>query len=177
MRYAMAVDTNKCIGCADCVLACQFENKVPEGFCTSWITESVKGTYPASTVTFRSERCNHCDNTPCVRCCPTDASYVAEGGIVMVDPKKCIGCGACVESCPYDARYMHPEGYATKCTFCHHRVTEGKLPACVGVCPTKCLHFGDVDDPQSQIAKLLKARKWHVLTPEAGTKPQVYYLS
>ena len=177
MRYAMAVDTKKCVGCSDCVVACQNENYVPNGYCRDWIVENVKGTYPNARVVLRSERCNHCENSPCVRCCPTGASHYAEGGIVLVTEDKCIGCGACIQSCPYDARYSHPDGYVDKCTFCHHRIEEGDNPACVDVCPTKCLHFGDIDDPESEISKVLRNRKSKVLAEEAGTKPHVYFLT
>lgn len=176
MRYAMVIDTLKCVGCSDCVVACQTENNVPIGYCRDWITESVSGAYPSIELELKSERCNHCSNAPCVRCCPTGASHIAEGGIVLVTANECIGCGACIESCPYDARYQHPDGYVDKCTFCHHRLEKGQQPACVSVCPTKCMYFGDLDDPTSQISQLLKTRKHKVLAPEAGTKPHVYYL-
>jgi len=176
MRYAMAIDTKKCVGCSDCVVACQIENDVPHGFCRDWIVEKVVGTYPELSMEIRSERCNHCENAPCVRCCPTGASYIAEGGVVLVEAAKCIGCGACIESCPYDARYSHPDGHVDKCTFCIHRVREGLEPSCVSVCPTKCMYFGDLDDPSSEISVLLKKREYKVLAPEAGTKPHVYYL-
>ncbi|MBT3180400.1 MAG: 4Fe-4S dicluster domain-containing protein [Candidatus Marinimicrobia bacterium] len=176
MRYAMAIDTKKCVGCSDCVVACQIENHVPTGFCRDWVIEATSGTYPDLSMEFRSERCNHCSNAPCVRCCPTEASHIVEGGIVLVDADQCIGCGACIESCPYDARYIHPEGHVDKCTFCIHRVEKGQNPACVDVCPTTCMYFGDTDDPNSDISKLLKKRKWKTLIPEAGTDPNIYYL-
>ena len=87
---------------------------------------------------------------PCVTCCPTGASHVdAFGQGRAGDHEKCIGCKACIASCPYDARFVHPEGYADKCTFCIHRVREGLDPACVAVCPTHCMHFGDLDDPRA----------------------------
>ena len=177
MRYAMAIDTKKCVGCSDCVVACQTENNVPEGFCRDWVTESVSGTYPEVQIELRTERCNHCETAPCVRCCPTGASKIVDGGIVIVEHDECIGCGACIESCPYDARYTHPEGYVDKCTFCLHRVTEGLQPACVSVCPTKCMYFGDIDDPNSEISNMLKTRKQKTLAPEAGTNPHIFYLT
>lgn len=176
MRYAMAIDTKKCVGCSDCVVACQTENNVPVGYCRDWISETVEGTYPDLAIEIRSERCNHCENAPCVRCCPTGASQVVEGGIVITVADECIGCGACIESCPYEARYTHPDGYVDKCTFCLHRVKEGQSPACVAVCPTKCMYFGDVDDPNSEISKLLRTRKLKTLAPEAGTDPHIFYL-
>jgi Fe-S-cluster-containing dehydrogenase component len=172
----MAIDTLKCVGCGDCVVACQTENDVPIGYCRDWIVENNAGTYPQLELEYRSERCNHCANPPCVRCCPTGASHVVEGGVVLVTPDQCIGCGACIASCPYDARYTHPDGYVDKCTFCIHRVREGQQPACVEVCPTKCMYFGDIDDPNSQVSQMLKKRNHKVLIPEAGTKPQIYYL-
>ncbi len=177
MRYAMAVDTKKCVGCSDCVIACQTENNVPHGFARDWVVEVTSGTYPSLEIEIRSERCNHCDNAPCVRCCPTGASHIVEGGIVLVEPGKCIGCGACITSCPYDARYSHPDGHVDKCTFCEHRVKDGNGPACVEVCPTKCLYFGDLDNPRSPVSEVLKLRKYKTLIPEAGTKPQIFFLT
>ena len=76
MRYAMAIDTRKCVGCSDCVVACQTENNVPVGYCRDWVIEINDGTYPELEMEIRSERCNHCDNAPCVRCCPTGASHI-----------------------------------------------------------------------------------------------------
>ena len=126
----------------------------------------------------RSERCYHCDNPPCVTCCPTGASHVSDlGGIVKVTQNRCIGCKACVAACPYGARFIHPDGYADKCTFCDHRVKEGKDPACVSVCPAHCMYFGDLDDSKSQVSELLRTRQWHTLLPEAGTRPRVFYLT
>jgi Fe-S-cluster-containing dehydrogenase component len=176
MRYAMAIDTKRCVGCSDCVVACQTENNVPIGYCRDWIVEETIGAYPDLKMEIRSERCNHCEDAPCVRCCPTSASHIAEGGIVLVEPDDCIGCKACIASCPYDARFVHPEGYVDKCTFCIHRVRDGKQPACVSVCPTMAMIFGDLDDKNSDISKALNKRKSKTLIPEAGTKPRVYYL-
>lgn len=176
MRYAMAIDTKRCVGCADCVVACQTENNVPLGYCRDWIVEETAGKYPDLQMEIRSERCNHCDNSPCVRCCPTGASHYSEGGIVLVNHEECTGCKACIASCPYDARFVHPEGYVDKCTFCIHRVREGEDPACVAVCPTHAMIFGDLDNPHSEISKLLSSRLHKTLIPEAGTSPRVYYL-
>jgi len=134
------------------------------------------GQFPQLDLEIRSERCNHCEDAPCVRSCPTSASHYKEGGFVMVTEDECIGCKACIASCPYDARYVHPEGYVDKCTFCHHRVEEGQNPACVSVCPTRAFTFGDLDDANSEISKVLRVRKNKTLIPEAGTKPHIYYL-
>lgn len=177
-RFGMVIDTKKCVGCMDCVVACKTENHVPGGYNRDWIVQDVRGTYPTLHMEIRTERCNHCDNPPCVSCCPTGASHVHElGKVVLVTKSECIGCKACVASCPYDARFIHPDGYADKCTFCIHRVEKGLDPACVSVCPTHCMYFGDLDDPQSQVSKLLTSHKNHALIPEAGTQPRIFYLT
>ena len=177
-RYGMLIDTRKCVGCMDCVVACQTENDVPVGYARDWIATELRGEFPNLTMEIRSERCNHCDNPPCVSCCPTGASHVSSlGAIVKVAANRCIGCKACLSACPYGARFVNPKGYADKCTFCDHRVKDGKDPACVSVCPTHCMVFGDLDDPKSAAARLLRTRKWHTLLPEAGTRPRVFYLT
>ena len=177
-RFAMVIDTRKCVGCMDCVVACKTENNVPEGYNKAWITQEVIGKFPELNMEIRSERCNHCDNAPCVSNCPTGASYKSDlGGVVLVNHDECIGCKACVTGCPYEARFIHPDGYADKCTFCFHRVEKGEDPACVNVCPSHAMTFGDIEDPNSQVSKLLSSRKWHTNKPAAGTKPNVYYLT
>jgi len=176
-RYAMAVDIKRCVGCHACVLACKAENKLPEKGYRDWIVTETNGVFPHLTQEIRSERCNHCSNPPCVDCCPTGASYVADGGIVLVDHDMCTGCKACMASCPYEARYIHTDGYADKCTFCMHRVEKGQLPACVSICPTTALIFGDRNDPSSEISKLLKERTYKTLKPELGLEPNVYFLT
>ena len=79
-------------------------------------------------------------------------------------------------SCPYDARYIHPNGYADKCTFCSHRTAVGMDPACVSVCPTSSLHFGDLNDDESNVNRLLAENDWEVEKPEAGTVPNLFFL-
>jgi Fe-S-cluster-containing dehydrogenase component len=177
-RFGMVIDTATCVGCMDCVVACKTENHVPEGYNRDWIVQDTKGKYPTLSMEIRTERCNQCSNPPCVSCCPTGASHVDDiGGVVLVTKEECIGCKACVASCPYDARFIHPDGYADKCTFCIHRIERGLDPACVSVCPTHCMYFGDLDDPYSQVSRLLNSRKHHSLIPEAGTQPNIFYLT
>jgi Fe-S-cluster-containing dehydrogenase component len=177
-RYGMVIDTARCVGCMDCVVACKTENQVPEGRSRDWIETEVAGSFPTPRLEIRSERCNHCDDPPCVWCCPTGASHVESfGSLVEITAEKCIGCKACLAACPYDARYIHPKGYADKCTFCVHRVRDGLDPACVAVCPTRCMHFGDLDDPHSEVSRLLASRRGHALKPEAGTRPRIVFLT
>ncbi len=175
-RYAMAVDTRKCVGCSACVVACKEENALPLASFRSWVETETRGTYPSLAMEIRSERCEQCSDAACVANCPTGASYYGEGGIVLVDRDLCTGCKACVASCPYGARSIHPDGYADKCVFCLHRVDRGLQPACAANCPTQSLTFGDVNDSSSGIAKLLRARQSKQLDPEAGTKPNLYFL-
>ena len=118
-----------------------------------------------------------CDNAPCVSACPTGASHYEEGGLVEVTPAKCIGCKACIIACPYEARYLHPDGYVDKCTFCVHRVRQGLDPACVAVCPTGALSFGDLDDPHSRVHQQLQRRAWEVGKPEEDTRPKLFFLT
>ena len=177
-RYAMAIDLSLCVGCAACAVACKMENEVPPGVFNLWIRERGVGEYPNLVVEFRPEQCLHCENPPCVPVCPTGASYQTKDGLVLVDPKKCIACGACIAACPYDARYLHPAGYVSKCTFCAPRLEKGKVPACVETCPTYCRTFGDLEDPESPVAKALKAaERVDVLRPEQGTRPKLFYLN
>ena len=176
-RYGMVIDTLRCVGCMDCVVACKTENDVPEGFNRDWIVTATTGRYPELHSEIRSERCNHCDSPPCVSCCPCGASHVHDrGGVVLVHHDKCSGCKACIAACPYDARYVHPDGFVDKCTFCLHRVREGKDPACVEICPTEALAFGDLNDPQSPVSRLLRERRHRVLKPETGLRPNLYIL-
>jgi len=176
-RYAMTVDQKLCVTCNACVIACKNENQVPEGAARCWTVQVEKGSFPLLSLETRSERCNHCENAPCVTACPTGASHYEDGGIVVVNPDKCVGCKACIVACPYEVRYMHPEGYVDKCTFCIHRVREGLAPACVTVCPTKALKFGDLDDPRSEVHQELQTRQHKVLKPEEDTRPRLFFLT
>lgn len=176
MRYAMIVDTKKCVGCQACVVSCIAENRLPDGHVRDWVDTVTHGDIPELRLQIFSERCHHCGNPPCVACCPTGASHVAEGGVVLVAHEKCTGCKACIASCPYSARFLHPEGYADKCTFCIHRVREGQEPACVATCPTSCMRFFDLERPDDTSRRLLATRRVRTLLPAAGTRPNLFFL-
>jgi Fe-S-cluster-containing dehydrogenase component len=133
---------------------------------------------------FVPRTCMQCENPPCTWVCPVSATFRTEDGIVFVDENRCIGCGYCLVACPYGARYMVPAGETTpkgmsgvadKCTFCYHRITRGRPPACSEVCPVNARIFGDLRDPSSPVSVALHEKRVRVMKPALGTKPRVYY--
>ncbi len=150
---------------------------MPLGVNRTWVKYVESGTFPNVRRHYSVMRCNHCEDAPCVNICPTQALYKRPDGIVDFDNRICIGCKACMQACPYDALYIDPESHtAAKCNYCVHRVEQDLLPACVVVCPEKAIIAGDLDDPSSQIARLIGTEPTTVRKPEQGTKPKVFYL-
>ncbi len=177
MRYGFVIDQRKCIGCHACTVACKEENQVPLGVNRTWVKYIEKGTFPDTRRYFSVMRCNHCDNAPCVTICPTVALYRRPDGIVDFDGDRCIGCKSCMQACPYDALYIDPETQtAAKCHYCAHRVELELEPACVIVCPVQAIIPGDLDDPNSSIARLVASQQVAVRKPEQGTQPKLFYL-
>lgn len=177
MNYGFVIDNRKCIGCHACSTACKSENEVPLGVNRTWVKYVETGIYPNATRHFQVTRCNHCANPPCVRICPVTAMYQRTDGIVEFDSSSCIGCKACLQACPYDAIYIDPETHtAAKCHYCAHRTEIGLEPACVVVCPEHAIIAGDMDNPASEISRLLAAEKVTVRKPEQGTAPKLFYI-
>jgi tetrathionate reductase subunit B len=173
----MVIDLNKCVGCHSCSVACKTENEVPPAVFRSWVKVSEKGNFPEAKASALPVLCNNCENAVCVRVCPVTASYQRPDGIVMIDPHKCVGCKYCMAACPYQVRHINPvRKYAQKCFFCYHRIDNGLKPACVDTCPSGARTFGDLNDPASEISVMLVNNSTSVLKPEAGTKPNVYYI-
>lgn len=194
-HYAMVIDLNTCVGCNACMAACAMENQTPvwKNQWRTYVHDKEIGTAEDVHRRFFPRLCNHCDNPPCMTVCPTGATYKLDNGIVLVDDDLCMGCRACAMACPYDARYevTHEdieEGEAfygdlkrtspsmDKCTFCAHRLEEGRLPACVETCVGSARMFGDLDDPNDEVAKLVASGVARPLLPHLGTGPNVYYI-
>ena len=181
-HYSMVIRQNLCIDCERCLDACRTTNKVPDyGYRTAILEKHVPEAVGQKTE-FIPVLCMQCNDPPCVRACPTRASYKDENnGIVRVEKKKCIGCKVCMVACPYNARYFNNETRAIdKCDFCFEsRLSKGeKLTACSAACPTGARTFGDISDPSSEVYRMvhqLQKRVW-VIRAEAGTKPNVFYM-
>lgn len=210
-RWAMVVDTRKFESAEDIVPlieAChkihnipEFENKRHE---VKWIwEEEFKHAFPTLNNRFLAERikhlpflvlCNHCENPPCVRVCPTKATFKrASDGIVLMDFHRCIGCRFCMAACPYGSRSfnfrdprpfirnMNPKfptrmkGVVEKCNFCAERLAVGKMPACVEA-SNGAIVFGDLEDPTSSVRALLKSNYTIRRKQGLGTEPAVYYI-
>ena len=177
LSYGFVIDNRRCIGCHACSTACKSENEVPLGVYRTWVKTVEHGVYPDVTRSFQVTRCNHCANPPCVRICPTTAMYQRADGIVEFDSRNCIGCKSCMQACPYDAIYIDPESHtAAKCHYCAHRIDVGLEPACVVVCPVHAIIAGDMDDPDSEIARVASSARTTVRKPEKGTAPKVLYI-
>jgi molybdopterin-containing oxidoreductase family iron-sulfur binding subunit len=211
IRWAMAVDSGKCLnkdGCCECILACHKAHNVPvihdAQHEVKWIWKEAFGNaFPSqesayTEAAFRNNPvmvfCNHCDNPPCVRVCPTQATWKREDGIVMMDYHRCIGCRYCLAACPYGSRSFNwfdprpyipalnpafptrTKGMVEKCNFCEERLALGQPPACVAACPEKALVFGNLANPKSELRQLLQARYTIRRRPELGTHPEVFYI-
>ena len=223
-KFAMVIDLQRCVGCSSCSISCRNENNVPDGMYWSHKITETYGTFPNVRYHYIPTLCNHCENAPCVKGCPTRAMYKLDNGITMHNPKKCIGCRYCMFNCPYGVihfnwkkphkewknkekvlegtaspaeevakfegkpmPYYNPEredtldgvrrmGVVEKCTFCDHRINRGKLPACVDSCPADARVFGDLNDPSSEVSKLLGKFRPFRLKESLGTSPCVYYI-
>jgi Fe-S-cluster-containing dehydrogenase component len=218
-RWAMVVDMSKFRTDEDfkkVIDACHHAHNVPDfrnadgsvdrKLEIKWIWQEPYGrTFPGSENRYMEEHlkdmpflvlCNHCENPPCVRVCPTKATFKLANGITMQDEHRCIGCRFCMAACPYGSRSFNwvdprkaikPEfenreyptrtkGVVEKCTFCSERLQAGKIPACVEAAPKGGLMFGDIEDANSEVRKIVTTQLTIRRKPELGTGPAVYYL-
>ncbi|MFH0915484.1 MAG: 4Fe-4S dicluster domain-containing protein [bacterium] len=188
-RYGMVVDVSKCNGCYNCFLACKDEycgNDRPPYSVSQpmtgqfWmrIREKERGAYPKVKVAYTAVPCMHCDSPTCVETSRGDAVYRRDDGIVIIDPGKAIGQKDLVSSCPYRVIYWNEERQVPqKCTLCAHLLDNGwKEPRCVEACPTGALVFGDLEDPGSEISRVVASGRTEALQPEYGLEEKVRYI-
>ncbi|MBU0740759.1 4Fe-4S dicluster domain-containing protein [bacterium] len=214
-RWAMVIDTTKCRrrdGCSACSDACHLVHNVPEipepRHEVKWIwKEKYPRAFPTQVHPYTEKSvleqsvpvlCNHCDRPPCVRVCPTQATFKAEDGIVAMDMHRCIGCRYCIAACPYGSRSFNwrdprpyiedvqpdyptrTKGVVEKCNFCKERLARGRIPACVEACAAAgnegVLLFGDLNDPESDVSRALRTANTIRRKPSLGTAPHIFYI-
>lgn len=211
--YGYAFNISRCKGYMDCVEACVKENNLDRRAKTQYIRifemdpgqldpTSGDGKFfhevPVPNKFYMGVQCFHCENAPCIKACPTKATWQEPDGIVVVDYDWCIGCRYCLAACPYWGRRfnwgnpqvpqdeinrkqhylgnrMRMKGVMEKCTFCIQRTRKGKLPACAEACPTGSRVFGNLLDPDSEIRFVLKNKKVFRFKEELGTDPKFWY--
>ncbi len=211
--YGYAFNISSCKGYMDCVAACVKENNLDRKSKTQYVrifekehgdlnVASGNGKYfhevPVEGHFYMGVQCFHCENAPCIRACPTKATWKEPDGIVVVDYDWCIGCRYCMAACPYWGRRfnwnkpyvplkeltrkqhylgnrMRKKGVVEKCSFCVQRTREGRLPACAEACPTGARVFGNLLDPKSEIRYVLKHKKVFRMKEELGTDPKFWY--
>lgn len=215
--FGYALDISRCIGCRQCVYGCVTENNQSRDPQVHWITvlemDKSKGVdlqhsdafyapdkVPRPDKFYFPVACQQCENPPCVKVCPVQATWKDRDGIVVIDYNWCIGCRCCVTACPYGARHFNwtdpgipagevnpdteylgnrprQKGVVEKCTFCLQRVRrpDGKYPACVEVCPVGARKFGNLLDPEGELRYILDHKRVLVLKDELNTKPKFFY--
>lgn len=211
--FGYAFNITRCEGYMDCVEACVQENNLDRASKTQYVRvfemengeldiSSGNGKYyhevPKEDHFYMAIQCFHCENAPCVKACPTKATWKEEDGIVVVDYDWCIGCRYCMAACPYWGRRFNwgepsiprdkinpnqhylgnrirKKGQMEKCTFCVQRTRDGKLPACAEACPTGARIFGNLLDSNSEIRFVLANKKVFRLKEELGTDPKFWY--
>jgi len=211
IRWGMVIDVKKCRekeACDACIHACSTAHNIPQianrAHEVKWIwTEPYAAVFPSTQTSYVPPSfakgmvpllCNHCDDPPCTRVCPTQATWKRDDGTVMMDWHRCIGCRYCIAACPYGSRSFNWEdprpaiasinpdfptrtkGVVEKCNFCEERLAQGLKPACVEACPQHAFTFGNLADPDSEPRQLLRERFAVQRQPELGTGPSVYYL-
>ncbi len=214
VSFVYCLNLSVCNGSRKCVEACAKENNLPHDPEMQYIKvlEIDRGTLslehadlyydrekvPAPDKFYMPVQCQHCDDPPCTKVCPVEATWKEADGIVVIDYDWCIGCRYCMAACPYEARRFNftdpiippddinpnqgylsnrirPVGVVEKCHFCLHRTRNGQYPACLEACPTGARKFGNILDPKSEVRAVLETKKVYVLKEELKTFPRFYY--
>lgn len=204
-QYGLVIDTKRCMGCHTCAIACKSENSLPNNVWWNRVLtdggeaiDTAGGEFPNLVMDFYPVACQHCENPACTKVCPVGATYKdEETGVVRQDYDKCIGCRMCMAACPYtgvrsfnweEPKFhvdvelgdpdtpKHQKHVVEKCTLCWHRLARDERPFCVETCPAEARTFGDFNDPESEVSKLISTREVKQFLPERGTNPSVYYL-
>lgn len=181
MKLCFVIDVDRCIGCKGCQVACKLENGIALGANRNIVyTVGPRGTYPDMQMYFLPTMCQQCENPPCVEVCPTGACWKdSTDNIVKIHKNQCIGCQSCKDACPYGINTFNKElRVMDKCDTCIDIRAEGEKPACVRNCAGGALHFGDIEDVNSEVSKILASvpsDKIYSL-PDSGNKPSVRYI-
>ena len=212
--FGYALNISKCKGYRDCVQGCIRENNQGRDSQVQYIRvlQMDKGSMdleksehyydpaavPVAGKFYLPVQCMQCDNPPCVKACPVQATWKDPDGIVVIDYDWCIGCRYCMAACPYWARHFNwtepqipanelnpvtnyignrprPKGVVEKCHFCTQRTRKGRQPACMEACPTGARVFGNLLDPNSEIRYILENKTVFRLKEELGTEPKFWY--
>jgi molybdopterin-containing oxidoreductase family iron-sulfur binding subunit len=217
VKFGYGLDLSRCIGCRRCVYGCVEENNQSREPQVHWIRvvqlDKEKGVYldaaehyynpaevPEKGKFYMPVQCQQCENPPCTKVCPVQATWKENDGIVVVDYNWCIGCRYCMAACPYGARHFNwgkgnlpkeemnpdthylgnrprPIGVVEKCTFCIQRTREqpGRYPACEEVCPVGARKFGNLLDPKGEMRYLIENKRVFILKEDLNTQPKFYY--
>ena len=181
-RYGMVINLKRCVGCHTCTVACKAEHGIKDG---SWIKvltvggnsmDTPAGVYPDLSMYYLPKLCMHCEKARCIDTCPNGALCRREDGIVVVDIQQCDGCRLCIDACPYDAIFYDEEQESIgKCTFCFERVDQGMEPFCVTCCGMRAMFFGDLNDPESQVSRLIQENGAYPLQSGSEMGLSVFY--
>jgi len=177
-HFGMIFDQNKCVGCSDCEIACAKVNLIPVGQHRLYVDDQ---TNPLHVKDRRFVRisCQQCVDSPCTEVCPTKACHKdSVTNIVTMNADDCIGCKYCIVACPYDVRFINDETHAAEnCNFClGTNLADEKEPACVAACKYDALVFGNFNDNNSYMNKLLDVKDSVRMKPGYGTKPSLRYI-